>query len=93
MSYKIVAAKALLRNLRTTPNNRPCESAKLSTSAWEDQSVPYCCLHYLPPRNLPLRNLERQTLALASGRSSLRSLAWILRIGSPLHTFRAAECM
>src|SRR5580700_175245 len=67
-------------------------SAKLSASPWEDQFEPYCCLYCLPPRNLPLRNLERQTLALAFGRSSPRNLAWILRTGSPLHTCMAAEC-
>jgi len=32
MSYNIVATKALLRRSRTTPNNKLCESAKLSTS-------------------------------------------------------------
>ena len=75
MSYNIVATKALLWRSRTTPNNKLCESAKLSTSTGEDQFALYCCSHCLPPRNLPLRNLEHLTLALASGRSSLRSLA------------------
>src|SRR5580704_707723 len=44
-------------HLRTPHNNKLCESAKLSMSAWEDQFVPYCCLHCLPRSNP-----ERQTL-------------------------------
>src|SRR3984885_1312231 len=64
-----------------------CESDKLSPSAGEDQFVPYCCSDCLPPSNL-----DCQTLALASGRSSQRSLAWILPIASPLHICMT-ECM
>jgi len=51
MPYKIVATKTLLRT-RTTRNNELCESAKLSSSASQDQFVPYYCSDCWRPSNL-----------------------------------------
>src|SRR5271167_4290856 len=105
MAYNIVAAKAVrTRAPSTVTSDENLLTMRVNYANLlnfrhrrgefrEDQFAPYCCLHCLPPRKLPLRNLERQTLALASGRWSLRSLAWILRTGFPLNTCRAAGCM